>query len=170
MKHTNSLLLIYALVLILLLTDTSCKSQKKTAIVTNEIKQETFINPPIIIYKTKKDYFNNVPVGLSEDKKSVVSYPDKVDIYHGGILATPTRLANGYLLDNRGIGKNSAFTNYSYEEYSKLTDTPTAEALFSQIIDLEPFLEMYSCKCQRDTVELNRMIRRGLEGECKKID
>ena len=128
------------------------------------------MNPPVIIYKTKKDYFYNVPVGLSVDKKSVISYPDKVDIYHGGILATPTLLANGYLLDNRGIDKNSAFTKYSYEKYSKLSSTPTAETMFSQIIDFEPFLEMYSCNCQRDTAKLNRMIREGLEGKCKKIE
>jgi hypothetical protein len=142
---------------------------KKSTSIPKENKQETFMNPPVIIYKTKKDYFNNIPEGLSNDKLSVVSYPDKVDIYYGDRLATPTLLSQGYLLDNRGIGKNSAFTSYTYSTYSQLQTTPNAETFYSQIIDFDPFTEMYSCKCNRDTAEINRLIRKGLTVNCKKI-
>jgi hypothetical protein len=169
MKHTKSTLLIYTTVFLLLLTGSYCKSKKETAIVSNGSKLETFINPPVIIYKTRKDYSDKVPVGLSADKLSVVSYPDKGDIFYGGNFATPTLLAKGYLLDNRGIYLNSAFLKVTYEEYSRLAATPTAESLINLILDNDPFTEIYSCKCSRDTVELNRMIAEGLTKICKKI-
>jgi hypothetical protein len=169
MQDTKSIIKIYGLLFFFLLANFSCKTNKKMAKVTTANKQETFMNPPVIIYKTKKDYFNQVPIGLSEDKKSVVSYPDKVDVYHSGKLATPTLLANGYLLDNRGISVNSAFLKYTYEDYSQFISTPTADNLFLQIIDSDPFTEIHFCKCTRDTVELNRIIREGLSTNCKKI-
>jgi len=127
------------------------------------------MNPPVIIYKTKQDYFYNVPVGLSEDKKTIISYPDKVDLFYAGKLATPTHLIDGYLLDNRGIGINSAFLKYTYEDYSKFPSTPTVSVLFSQIIDIDPFTEIYSCKCSRDTAVINKIIREGLSKSCKKL-
>jgi hypothetical protein len=169
MKPTLSLICVYSFILFFLMISAACKTGKEPPPISKENKQETFMNPPVIIYKTRKDYSDKVPIGLSDDKMSVISYPDKIDIYHGGKFATPTLLVNGYLLDNRGIGINSAFTTYSYSEYSQLPATPTAETLFSQIIDNDPFIEIYFCKCSRDTVGLNRMIREGLTENCKKI-
>ena len=37
--------------------------------------------PPLVIYKTKKDYSKNIPVILSDDRTKVVSYPDVKDIF-----------------------------------------------------------------------------------------
>src|ERR1044071_4992028 len=71
--------------------------------------------PPAIVYKTKADYSNYVPVILSEDKSKIVSYPDPKDVQS----AAPVKLKNGYLLDNRGINKNVAFLRWTYEEYKK---------------------------------------------------
>jgi hypothetical protein len=147
----------------------SCKTGIKSERVSIEKHRNNIINPPVIIYKTRKDYFNNVPVLLSNDKLSVSAYPDKADIYHDGELATPTLLANGYLLDNRGISENSAFVKYTYREYSQLTSTPSAETLFSMVIDADPFTEIYSCQCTRDTFEIDRIIKEGLIRNCKKI-
>ena len=127
------------------------------------------MNPPLIIYKTRKDYFNKVPVDLSADKKSVVSYPSPTDIYYKGELATPTRLADGWLLDNRGIGINSAFLKLTYSKYAMLAETPSPEFLFNQILDNDPISEMYSCKCSRDTAELNLLIKNNFTEKCFKL-
>ena len=49
------------------------------------------------------------------------------------------------MLDNRGIGKNTAFLNITYEEYSKLTEVPALSEMIKMIIDKEPFAEIYYC-------------------------
>lgn len=97
---------------------------------------------PTIVYKTKKDYRDKVPVTLSNDKTEIVAYPDPIDIYYNGELAYPTELADGYLLDNRGINKNVAFTDYTYEEYANLEKVPTKRELMQHIIDANPLIEI----------------------------
>jgi hypothetical protein len=88
---------------------------------------------------------NNVPVMLSNDRSSIVSYPDRKDLYYKGDLAYPTRLHDGFLLDNRGIGANVAFLSLTYETYSKLDRTPSLPELINLIIDKDPLTEMYQC-------------------------
>lgn len=124
--------------------------------------------PPLIIYKTKNDYFNNLPVGLSEDKTFIVSYPDPADLYYEGNIAYPTSLAGGYLLDNRGINIHTAFLKYTYEEFIALSQVPSPESLMDMLLDKDPFTDIYECKCLRDTVYINKMITEGLEKFCKK--
>lgn len=102
-------------------------------------------SPRVIIYKMKKDYSRNVPVTLSEDRKTIVSYPHPRDIYTNGKLALPTQLKEGYWLDNRGINENVAFLSYTYEEYSQLTDAPDLNTLYKKIIDKDPIKEMWVC-------------------------
>lgn len=41
---------------------------------------------PVIIYKTAKDYSTYVPVSLSPDNKSIVSYPGVSDVYYQGVI------------------------------------------------------------------------------------
>jgi len=101
--------------------------------------------PKVIIYKTTKDYSKLVPVNLSDDKKSIASYPDIKDVFFNGELAYPTLLNDGFLLDNRGISANVAFLRLTYEEYSKLPATPTPDELLKMIIDKQPLSVMYSC-------------------------
>jgi hypothetical protein len=118
--------------------------------------------PPVIVYQTKADFFDKVPVTLSQDKSEVISYPGVKDIFFNGEFSYPTKLNNGYLLDNRGIDPNSAFLNLSYEEYSKLQTYPTKSELYSLILEKDPFTEMYNCGNKykyKDLVqELNAMI------------
>lgn len=159
MKFTNVCQTILSIIIIVMLIVVSCKTNKKPSASAKETKKETIMTPSVIIYKTRKDYADYVPIGLSADKKTITSYPDKTDIYYKVELATPTRLVNGFLLDNRGVNLNSAFLDYTYNEYSKLAETPTVEILLKHILDKEPFTEMYSCKCSRDTAELNRLIK-----------
>lgn len=101
--------------------------------------------PQVIIYQTKNDYSKLVPVNLSEDKKSIESFPDSKDIYFNGSLAYPTQLNKGYWLDNRGISANVAFINLTYEEYSKLPKTPSPEELMRMLKESQPIVSMYSC-------------------------
>jgi hypothetical protein len=120
---------------------------------------------PCIIYKTRSDYSKNVPVTLSKDKSTIVSYPDIKDIYYDGKLSYPVELEQGFLLDNRGIGPDVAFLGYTYEEYSKLLQTPSTGEMMKRLLDADPLLEMYSCGSRseyKDIVnELNRKIKTG---------
>ena len=132
-----------------------------------------FIVPPAIIYKTKMDYKYNVPITLSDDGKTIVSYPAPSDLYYKGSLAYPTQLANGYLLDNRGVSLTSVFTKYTYEEYSKLTAAPDMNTLYASIIDKNPFLEMYNCgnrnSFTNEVNELNGIITSNELDEYKRL-
>lgn len=122
----------------------SCSGTKKTKNMKADQKV-SISGPEVIIYQTKNDYSQLVPVILSNDKKSIESYPDIKDIYYHDTLAYPTRLHNGYWLDNRGIGKNVAFIKLTYDEYAKLPKTPSPEELLTMIIDNQPLVSMYSC-------------------------
>jgi hypothetical protein len=118
--------------------------------------------PATIIYKTKADYSKNVPVTLSEDKSHILSYPAPQDVYFHGILAYPTALAKGFLLDNRGLSVNSAFISLTYEEYAKLPAAPAPDELYKMIIDKDPFTEMYNLgsRYRNATEEINELIER----------
>jgi hypothetical protein len=129
--------------------------------------------PNCIIYKTSADFSGNVPVGMSEDKTQISSFPDVKDIYFDGKLAEPTQLVDGYLLDNRGIGPNVAFISITYEEYSRLKKTPTAEELLKMVISKDPLVEMYQCGKRNEYAEipgdLNELINSGRLKGCKKL-
>jgi len=132
------------------------------------IKQANDMNSlsPVIIYKTKSDYVNNIPVILNSTKDRIISYPAVSDIYINGILALPTKLKNGYLLDNRGINENVAFTSFTYKEYSQLEKTPSTDILFEQIIDKAPLIEFHRCNCKKSYKSYNKEIRKGFNN-CK---
>jgi hypothetical protein len=129
--------------------------------------------PHIIIYKTKSDYFDKIPIGMSANKKTIISYPAKTDIYTNGLLALPTKLEGGYLLDNRGISADAAFIKLSYEEYAGLSSTPTMEELKEMIIDLDPVSTMYDCgvksKYHNLIEDINKLILKNDFSEFKKL-
>jgi len=118
--------------------------------------------PQTIIYKTRKDYAQFIPVTLSEDKSEIVSYPHPKDVFRNGELAYPTELKNGYLLDNRGIDVNVAFLNVTYEDYSKMEKAPLLEELFSMILDNDPLLDFYyygnRYTFKNEIADLNKLI------------
>jgi hypothetical protein len=128
--------------------------------------------PRILVYKTKKDYRKYVPVLLSSDKKSLVSYPDPTDAPGD---AMPVKLHKGYLLDRRGVGWNTAFIKLSYDEYGKLKSVPTPEELYGMIVDKNPLTELYDCGVRRpekDQVSrINRIIDEGkIKKKCASIN
>lgn len=145
-----------------------------TVTVTEKEPKASVASPRVIIYKMKKDYSQNVPVLLSDDKKTIVSYPAPRDVYTNGQLALPTQLQDGYWLDNRGIGENVAFLSYTYEEYAALSDVPSIDALYKKIVDKDPITEMWICARRHnyhDIVgELNDIItNKQLESKCKRV-
>lgn len=123
---------------------------------------------PIIIYKTKGDYRNLVPITLSADKKHVIARPAPGDLMLGDGFATPIELADGYLLDRRGVGPGTAFIEYTYKHYFAIKGIPTEEDLLRRIVDSDPFTEIYRCdrsQCNPLDIEsMNKYIRSGKPG------
>lgn len=156
-------------VLAILLVLFACKGQNSKSFVPDFVA-----GPPTIVYKTKADYHNLVPVLLSSDKSEIISYPHPKDLMVGGQLALPTILEKGYLLDNRGVGENVAFLKMTYEEYSKLENAPSLKELYLLIIDKDPLLELCNCgnsKVFSDKVnQLNKVIKAdNLRTTCRTI-
>jgi hypothetical protein len=95
----------------------------------------------VFVYKLKDEAnYNRVPVMMNVARTEIESYPAPTDLKSGGTLCLPTRLADGYLLDNKGIGPRVAFLSYTYEEYAALTEVPSMETLLQHIVDKNPLL------------------------------
>jgi hypothetical protein len=126
--------------LILVLGLCACKGQA-----TRSFQPDFNAGPPTLVYKTKANYNGLVPVILSDDKAEIVSYPHPSDLKQASGPAVPTILKDGYLLDNRGISMNIAFTDLTYEEYAKLSEAPSLSELNAHIIDKDPLTELCNC-------------------------
>jgi hypothetical protein len=155
----------------------SCGSGRKTQ---NEQPGETPLVPVAVpqqgymVYKTKGDYYNLVPVQLTEDKTGIVSYPAVSDLRRGGEFTYPIKLADGYLLDRRGIGPNTAFLELSYESFFEIGGAPPTSDLKGLVHDDDPFLELYSCLTRIEesaVIEyVNGLIQSGeLSNQCIRI-
>lgn len=120
----------------------TAKSNKVSATFTPDFNTS---GPPALVYKTKADYSNLVPVMLSDDKAVIISYPHPSDLGKGDAVKTPTALKQGYWLDNKGIGKNVAFLKLTYAEYAALKEAPSLEEMMGMIVDKDPLTEMCNC-------------------------
>ena len=149
----------------------SCNTAKKSQQHTDNTPKLT--EPGVYIYKTRKDYSQFVPIDLSADKKTIISYPDIRDVFTNGKLAIPTRLDDGFLLDNRGISKNVAFLKLSYQQYAELPTTPSPSSLFNLILDSDPLTVLYDCGRKSGyknlAGELNMMIKNKDFSKFKKL-
>ena len=125
-------------------------------------------SPVVFIYKTKADYYYNVPVMMNNDRTVIVSYPAPVDLTYGGKLRLPTHLVDGYLLDNRGIGPNVAFLSYTYEEYSKMEQAPSMEELMNHIISKYPLSVWHTCGRWADYTDIVPQLNALIEKEYMK--
>lgn len=103
--------------------------------------------PPVVIYKTKGNYNDLVPVGFDSASGRIISYPAPTDIKIGGELMTPLKLRDGFLLDRRGIGPNSVFLDITYSEYAAYAGSPDADTLVRHIRFRSPFEAIYNCGC-----------------------
>jgi hypothetical protein len=143
---------------------TGCCTAKKTE-TTQSGNSVSVPGPKVIIYQTVKDYSKLVPITLSDDGKTIVSYPDVKDVYYNSSLAYPTQLNKGYLLDNRGINQNIAFLNISYEAYAKLPVTPTPEELLKMVVDSKPLKIMYSCGVRSAYKDIEKELNSKIDDE-----
>ncbi len=155
-----------------------CKTNNKVMQTSSETQTE-FVpifasGPPVLVYKTKANYNNLVPVILSDDRTEIVSYPHPGDIKTGSGFSLPVILNDGYLLDNRGIGKNVAFLKMTYEEYTKLANAPSIKELYDNIVDKDPLIELCDCGVKSafidQTKQLNKLIKsKKIRTTCKTI-
>ena len=140
---------------------------------TKEVILDFSIGERTILYKTKDKYYDKVPVVLSDNKRRIISYPHPKDVFYKGKLATPTRLINGYLLDNRGIGKNTAFLQFTYEHYAQLETAPELKDMENMIIDKDPIIELCDCgnrnQFKDEVEELNQLIKHNQLDKCKRM-
>lgn len=147
-------------------------TMKKTTI---ENRQTSFNKEPhVLIYKTKQDYSQLVPITLSADKSTIASYPHPWDLYTSNSLAKPVKLKNGYFLDNRGINGNTAFVKFTYEVYTSLSVPPKTEELFKNIIDNDPITELWDCGPKTNYTNIEKQINKlidynKLENKCIRI-
>ncbi|MDR0989089.1 MAG: hypothetical protein LBM06_06485 [Prevotellaceae bacterium] len=124
-------------------------------------------SPIVYVYKTRGDYAHLVPVLMDATRTRIVSYPAPVDLRSGDGLRLPTPLADGYLLDNKGITPHVAFLSYTYEEYSGLSVAPAMSELMAHLLDVHPLVEIHACGRRADyrdqdiVAELNKRITQG---------
>ncbi len=148
----------------------SCKTKQPVAATKGK---PIYAPAPVIVYKTKLDYSQHVPVTLTDDKKSIVSYPATSDVYFGGDLAYPVRLEDGYFLDRRGIDANSAFTKWTYYEYSRLPKTPSQEEIMLGLLETDPFTEIWDLGSRGAFTDLendlNKIIKNGKLSDYKRL-
>lgn len=134
----------------------TCAAQKP-------VSQRARLKQPTLIYKTKGNYDNRVPILLSDDKTEIVAYLAPTDLYYAGKLALPTKLKRGYRLDNRGIGPNVAFLKLTYSQYQKLAKAPSLPELYALIVDKDPLLELYDCGDRANFKHIERELNQAIE-------
>ncbi|MCM1310944.1 MAG: hypothetical protein NC301_07970 [Bacteroides sp.] len=149
----------------------SCGSKKETVQNTAEVKPmpiqaHTVMASPVqalpkaVVYKMLGDATaQNVPVQVSPSGQ-IISFPAPGDVRG----QEPLPMADGYLLDRRGIGPDSRFTKWTYEEYAAMKQAPTLSEIKAALIPgARPtkihVLDMPLSTALSDTAAVNRIIR-----------
>lgn len=116
--------------------------------------------PKAVVYKIFGNATaDNVPVQMKSGE--IISYPAPADIRG----QEPLPMADGYLLDRRGIGENTVFTRWTYAEYQALKQTPSIDEIKAAVIPgARPtqihVLPMTLSVALSDTAAVNRLIRK----------
>lgn len=123
-------------------------------------KVETML-PEKVVYKMRGDWADKVPVTLDE-RGNIESYPDPVDVSDA---VKPVALGDGWYLDRKGVNRNTAFLDWTYEEYRALKKVPDMETLKAHIIARHAIVEMWNCgKSQRSIEEYRKLVAEGFPG------
>jgi len=130
--------------------------------------------PRALVYKTKKDYRKLVPVILSSDRSTIISYPHPSDLATGNGYSLPVSLKQGYLLDKRGIGPEVAFLKLTYEEYAALKELPNLQEMYSWIVEKDPLELMCDCGAQSAFSDMEKQLNDLIDQQkllitCKKL-
>jgi hypothetical protein len=152
----------------------SAKQMPMSAPVDAKAANAGISGPPALVYKTRADYDKLVPVIMNDAKTVIVSYPHPGDVKNSQGYMLPVQLKKGYLLDKKGIGKNVAFLNITYEDFAKLSEPPSMEQLEKLILDKDPLIELCDCgnitRFSDPVKELNDYIKHhSLSEHCKTI-
>lgn len=129
---------------------------------------------PALVYRTRTNLNDHVPVQLSEDRSSILAYPDPKDVRTDAGFPLPSELGGGYLLDNRGIGPNVAFLRMTYAEYAALDKAPPIAELEAAILDRDPLIELCDCGSRAGyadpVAQLGELVKNNtLTTRCKKL-
>lgn len=81
-------------------------------------------------FQMSGDYSNNVAINLNEDG-TINYYPAPSDITEN---SRPVALEDGWWLNRQGLGPNSVFLRYTFDEYMALPAAPSLEELKAAII------------------------------------
>ena len=176
---------ISAFVLLFALMGAGCKKDEEDLSYLDNTKE---FYPDVFgfaIYKTKKDYFFNVPIRPYEGFIQSYEFNDKtaqITLYKGKYYYNERyRLINDYVVSTM-IGSDSYFTSLSFDTYirEKLSDEfnqgATNPKVINSIIDRDPFTEFYYSdkriegKAGFSISELNQLIKdKNLEKYFQKI-
>ncbi len=86
--------------------------------------------PKATAFRMSGDYANNVAITL-DSQGNLTYFPAPSDI---SPASAPVALAEGWWLNRQGIGINSVFTKYTFDEYAALPTVPTVAELKAAII------------------------------------
>lgn len=122
--------------------------------------------PKAIIYKMNGDWAMQVPVTLSADRKSIVSFPDPSDLSSSSM---PVSVGDDFWLDRRGVNRNTGFLCYTYEQYAALPSAPAPADLMQMLIPGAAVTEiiqlpMTVSEATADPASIISLIEKGLEG------
>ena len=147
--------------------------QKEEDLFYLDYKKALSTPPSFAIYKTKKDYFQNVNLRTSssgeiEFSQEFVDNDSRVTVYKGKYYYNSRyRLEDNYILSYE-MSPNDCFTSISYDEYIRYKMSPIYNdglikpKLKQSIIDRDPFTEFYytSSKYSGYTIdEINQLIK-----------
>lgn len=82
------------------------------------------------LFKMSGDYANNVAVTLGPDG-NLTYFPAPTDL---SAESAPAEVGEGWWLNRQGLGPNSVFTKYTFEEYRALKSVPSPEEIKAAII------------------------------------
>lgn len=122
------------------------------------IKVDAMNDGQTIIYRTRGNYNQLVPIRLANEKTVIARIPIIEEIKAMKEEIEPIVLNNGFLLDRANININSAFIDMTYEDYADLKEVPELSKFFKLIIDDEPFVDFYECENNFTIEEINLLI------------
>lgn len=86
--------------------------------------------PKASVFKMSGDYSNNVAVTLGPDG-NLTYFPAPTDLTPNSV---PMSLGDGWYLNRQGIGPNSVFTKWTFDEYRSLPQVPSPAEIKAAVI------------------------------------
>ncbi|MBW8327551.1 MAG: hypothetical protein K0M50_22495 [Prolixibacteraceae bacterium] len=167
----STVLKISVLFLLITLAETGCKKEEDLSFLDNS--KEFYVSMSgFAIYKTKQDYFFNVPIRPYIDGYQCFELNEKsaqITLFKGKYYFNERyRLIDDYVVDS-WAGSDYYFTSLSFDTYIREKLEPVVGAtnpkMISSIIDRDPFTEFYysdkrlNGKAGFTISELNQLIK-----------